>query len=117
MNKPFKDIMAELPDDQREYVEKRGEEIYQEYITLKELRKVRELTQEHLAKVLNIKQESVSKLEKRSDIMLSTLRRYITAMGGELKLVVSLPGKQPYTLKGFEDFSAAEMNPAEDTVT
>jgi transcriptional regulator with XRE-family HTH domain len=78
------------------------------------LRKVRELTQEHLAKELNIKQESISKLEKRSDMMLSTLRKYITALGGELTLVVSLPGKPPYALKSFEAFSAAEIDDKED---
>lgn len=109
VTKSFRDIMSELPEDKKQLVEKRGEEIYHNYLTLQELRKARELTQEHLAKELKVRQENISRLEKRSDLMLSTLTNYISAIGGELKLIVEIPGHKPIQLKGFEDFSRLEL--------
>ena len=53
--------------------------------------------------MLHVKQESISKLEKRSDLMLSTLRSYIIAMGGNLKLVVEFPNRSPIVIKGFSE--------------
>ena len=104
MNKSFDDILSELPEEDLISVEKRGKELYNNYLTLQELRKARVLTQERLAGILNVRQENISRLEKRSDLMLSTLKSYVSAMGGELKLVVEFPGKPPIVLKGFEDF-------------
>lgn len=104
MNKSFDDILSELPKEDLNYVEKRSEELYNNYLTLQELRKAKELTQERLAEILNVRQENISRLEKRSDLMLSTLKSYISAMGGDLKLVVDFPGKASIVLKGFEDF-------------
>jgi hypothetical protein len=54
-----------------------------------------------MAEVLGIGQESVSRLEKRSDLLLSTLRGYVKAMGGELRLVAEFPNRPPILLKGF----------------
>lgn len=58
---------------------------------LSEIRKEAGLTQEHLAKSLKIKQPSLSKLETQEDMQISTLRRIISALGGELELVAHLP--------------------------
>jgi hypothetical protein len=58
---------------------------------LNEIRTARELTQEHLARVLRIKQASVSKLERRADMYVSTLRDFIRAMGGELEITARFP--------------------------
>lgn len=58
---------------------------------LGELRRIRQLTQETLADVLDMTQPEVSKLEHRTDVYVSTLRRYIEAMGGELQIIASFP--------------------------
>ena len=71
-----------LSPAQRRKVEARAEELMAEEMTLRELRKARKLTQVRIAKVLGITQDSVSRLEKRSDLLLSTLRKTVEAMGG-----------------------------------
>ncbi len=60
-------------------------------LPLAELRKARELTQETMAETLNRSQASVSELERRTDVYVGTLRRYIEAMGGELEIVARFP--------------------------
>ncbi len=69
-----------------------------EYRTLQELRKSRQLTQENIAQLLGINQENVSRLERRNDLLLSTLRDYIAAMGGDLEIVARFPDQQPVKL-------------------
>jgi transcriptional regulator with XRE-family HTH domain len=71
-----------------------------EGLTLRELRRARKITQVRLAKVLGITQDSVSRLERRSDVLLSTLRKAVKAMGGNLKLMVEFPDRAPVVLSG-----------------
>ena len=73
------------------------------YLTLQELRKAKELTQVQLAETLGIQQATVAKYERQSDLLLSTLRSYVAAMGGDLKLMVEFPGKAPVALEGLGD--------------
>jgi DNA-binding XRE family transcriptional regulator len=70
-----------------------------EEMTLRDLRRALERTQVHLARQLGIRQETVSRLEKRSDMLLSTLRSYVEAMGGQLDLMARFPGRPPVRLK------------------
>ena len=72
-------------------------------MALQEIRKARELTQKEVAKKLKISQDGVSRLEQRSDVMLSTLRKYVEAMGGSLNLVVQFPDCPPVEISGFSD--------------
>jgi transcriptional regulator with XRE-family HTH domain len=58
---------------------------------LNELRAARQLTQERLAKRLKVKQATVSKLERRADMYVSTLRDFVKAMGGELEIKARFP--------------------------
>lgn len=58
---------------------------------LQELRKARQMTQVELARAMSIEQAAVSKIERREDMYVSTLREYVKALGGELKLVASFP--------------------------
>ena len=94
-----------LSKKRKQKIKDKAQKLEQEYQTLQELRKARELTQVHMAKALNVRQESISKLENRSDMMLSTLRGYIEAMGGELNLVVSFHEQEPIKLNGLLDLS------------
>src|SRR5476649_2546993 len=58
---------------------------------LQELRHARQLSQEQLAGALHVKQASISKLERRTDMYISTLRNFIRAMGGELEIHAVFP--------------------------
>jgi DNA-binding XRE family transcriptional regulator len=93
---------------QRKKVESRAAELIAEEMSLRELRKARKLTQVRMAKTLGITQDSVSRLEKRSDLLLSTLRKTVRAMGGSLSLVAKFPDRPPVVLSGL-----AEDNPPE----
>lgn len=96
--------------EQRKQAKARSKNLIAEYKTLQELRKAREMTQVRLAEVLGVTQDNVSRLEKRSDVLLSTLRSYIEAMGGELDLVVTFPDHPPVhldTLSGHDERSTS----------
>jgi transcriptional regulator with XRE-family HTH domain len=69
-------------------------------MTLRELRRARKLTQVRMAKKLGISQDGVSRLEKRSDLLLSTLCKTVKAMGGSLSLVAQFPDRPPVVLSG-----------------
>jgi ribosome-binding protein aMBF1 (putative translation factor) len=58
---------------------------------LQELRNARGLSQKMLAEALNIQQPAIAKLEKRTDMYISTLRSHIEAMGGELDVIARFP--------------------------
>ncbi|MNG00797.1 Helix-turn-helix domain protein [compost metagenome] len=106
MAKSLDQVMKGLPAARRQKIEQRGAELIQEQMTLQELRKGLNLTQEAMADLLDIKQGNVSKVEKRTDMLISTLREYVEAMGGTLELVARLPGRAPVKLEGFRDLNA-----------
>jgi transcriptional regulator with XRE-family HTH domain len=85
-------------------------------MTLREIRKARKLTQVRIAKALRITQDSVSRLEKRSDLLLSILRKTVEAMGGMLSLMAEFPDRPPIVLSGIaEDGPAPKPGQREDT--
>ena len=94
------DKIRKLRPAQRRRVEVRAAQLIAEEMTLRELRHARKLTQVRMAKALGITQDSVSRLEKRSDLLLSTLRKTIKAMGGELSLVAEFRDRPPVVLSG-----------------
>lgn len=97
------DKIKKLSPAQRKKVETRAAQIIAEEMTLRELRKARKLTQVRMAKSLGITQDSVSRLEKRSDLLLSTLRKTVEAMGGSLSLVAEFPDRAPAVLAGIAE--------------
>lgn len=97
------DIIKRLSPAQREKVEARAAELIAEEMTLRELRHARKLTQVKMAKKLGVSQDSISRLEKRSDLLLSTLRKTVEAMGGSLSLVAEFPDRSPVVLSGIVD--------------
>ena len=94
------DKMKKLSAARRKKIEARAAELIAEEMSLRDLRKARKLTQEHIAEVLNVGQDGVSRLEKRSDLLISTLRSYVEAMGGSLSLIAEFPDRQPVILAG-----------------
>jgi transcriptional regulator with XRE-family HTH domain len=95
----LEDKLARLPGERRAKVDARAAELIAEEMTLRDLRRALDRTQVHLARELGVKQETVSRLEKRSDMLLSTLRGYVEAMGGELDLLARFPDRPPVRLK------------------
>ena len=90
-----KDVIAALPPERRAAIARRAEELKAEVRSLMDLRKAMALTQAELARKLDISQESVSRLEKRSDMLISTLTKHVEKLGGELVLVARFPGAAP----------------------
>jgi len=99
----LKDKMKELSPAQRKKVEARAAELIAEEMTLRELRHARKLTQVKMAKTLGVTQDSVSRLEKRTDLLLSTLRKTVEAMGGNLSLIAEFPDRAPVVLSGIAE--------------
>ena len=93
-------IRKQLSPARRKKVEARAAQLIAEEMTLQELRHARKLTQVRMAKALGIGQDGVSKLEKRADLMISTLRKTVEAMGGTLSLVAEFPDRAPVVLSG-----------------
>jgi len=100
------DIIKKMPAAHQKRVEERAAQLIAEEMTRQELRRARKLTQVRLAKTLGVTQDSISRLEKRSDLLLSTLRGYVEAMGGRLSLVAEFPDREAVILSGI-----AEVDP------
>jgi transcriptional regulator with XRE-family HTH domain len=96
----LKQRMKALRADRRKKIEARTARLVAEEMTLQELRQARKLTQARMAKALRISQDGVSRLERRTDLLLSTLRKSVEAMGGSLSLVAEFPDREPVVLSG-----------------
>lgn len=88
MAEPFCDLVDAPPTPRRERIEAQTQALIREYELLKALRQDRRVTQKQLAALMGIRQASVSKIENQDDMRLSTLRKYVEALGGELELRV-----------------------------
>jgi len=96
-------MLAKLSKEDRQAVEAEAARLKAEYLTMQDMRKAKELTQAKLAETLGVKQATIAQMEKRSDLLISTLRSYVEAMGGNLKLVVEFPGRNEVVLEGLSD--------------
>jgi transcriptional regulator with XRE-family HTH domain len=103
MGRTLKDKLATLNPARRASIEAEVDRLHAEYLTLQQLRKAKDMTQVQLAETLGIQQATVAKYERQSDLLLSTLSSYVRAMGGNLKLMVEFPGKEPVALEGLGD--------------
>lgn len=103
----LEEMLARETEEFRDSVKQRTAEVIAEELNLRELRRLRRLTQTRLSKKLKIGQEGVSRIEKRSDLYLSTLRNYVEGVGGKLTLVVEFPDRPPVTLASLGDQAAA----------
>jgi transcriptional regulator with XRE-family HTH domain len=81
-------IINELPEERRAKVMARTQTLVEEEKALRQLRQAHDLTQQAMANALGLDQGAISKIENRGDMLISTLRSYVEAMGGSLKLVV-----------------------------
>lgn len=111
MTTTLKEMMDRLPAGRRKKIEARARELIAEAMTLRDLRKARRETQRSMAKKLNVGQDSVSRLEQRSDLLLSTLKGYVSAMGGELELVARFPDRPAVVLSGLTALAPKKPEP------
>lgn len=90
---PFSVLRNQMTPEAREDMRAKSEALETEMV-LAEVRRAMKLSQEELAAILQINQASVAKMEKRTDMYIGTLRRFIQAMGGELEIVARFPDRQ-----------------------
>ena len=89
--KNINEIIDALPAKARAKIAARAKQLIAEELALRHVRKARKLTQKRMAELLGVGQDSISRIENRSDLLLSTLRSYVEAMGGSLKLIAEFP--------------------------
>jgi len=95
MTKTLSDVMKGLPKERRARIESETAREAAEIMSLRDVRKAFQKSQESVAKALDMEQESVSRIERRADLLLSTMRKYVAAMGGDLKLIAEFPDRPP----------------------
>ncbi len=105
MGRTHSEIMATLPEARRHRIEARTAALVGDVEGLKALRQLAARSQEQMAVSLGVKQPSVHKIERQTDLYLSTLRRFVEAAGGTLELRVELPGKGVMHLTGIGDLN------------
>ncbi|MBK9584388.1 MAG: XRE family transcriptional regulator [Alphaproteobacteria bacterium] len=93
----------QFSSSEKKKIKTRAAKRIKEYRNLQELRKAAGLTQAVMSAELKMPQSNISRLEKNSDMLLSTLRDYVEALGGKLSLTVELPDMPPVALTGFGD--------------
>jgi len=101
----LKQVFQEFSPEDQAAILARAEELKSEELNLRELRRQQKLTQARLSKKLKIGQEGISRIEKRTDLYLSTLRSYVEGVGGKLSLVVEFPDRQPVVLAGLGEIA------------
>jgi len=103
------DKMRKVSPERRKKIEARAKELIDEEMSLGELRQALRYTQANIAKTLHIGQDGVSRLEKRTDLLLSTLRGFVEAMGGKLSIVAEFPNRPRVIVSGLTDIDAARL--------
>jgi transcriptional regulator with XRE-family HTH domain len=103
MGRTVNERLNELPQPRREKIERRAAELIVEEYSLRDLRRALGRTQTKIASTLKVGQDTVARYEQRSDMLLSTLRRYVEAAGGALSLVADFPNRPSVRLKGIGD--------------
>lgn len=101
MTKRFSELRAKMSPAARAKSERQFKQLVEE-MPLRRLRAARELTQERLAEVLQVRQSEVSKIERRTDMYLSTLASYVKAMGGTLEIRAAFPNGEVVKINQFE---------------
>ena len=107
MARNVNELIDASPSARRRKIEKRAAQLIEEEMTLQELRRARKMTQTKMARSLGIAQKQISEVEKRTDMHISTLRRTVEAMGGELVLTARFRDGAPVRLAGLTEVSGA----------
>ena len=103
MGRSLNNVVATLPEARRARIDARAQELIDQVESLSELRRAAGKAQVEIASALNVKQPSISRIEKQADMYLSTLRSYVEAIGGQLDLIVRLPSRAPLRIESLGD--------------
>jgi DNA-directed RNA polymerase specialized sigma subunit len=103
MGSTLRQKIAQLSPERQAKIKAMADAWIEEEMTLRDLRQALNLTQAEVAQQLGIGQEGVSRMEKRGDMLLSTLNQAVRAMGGELELVVKFPDRPSIKLLDLQD--------------
>jgi hypothetical protein len=108
--KTLEQKLKEVSAKRQTKIKARTRELVAREMSLRELRHAVNKTQKTVARSLKMGQDGVSRLEKRSDLLLSTLRNYVEAVGGSLTLVAQFPDQDPIAIAGLGEIVAADEN-------
>jgi transcriptional regulator with XRE-family HTH domain len=114
--KTLEQKLNEISPERPKKIKVRTRELVAREMSLRELRHAVNKTQKTVARTLNMGQEGISRLEKRSDLLLSTLRNYVEAVGGSLTLVAQFPDQEPIAIEGLGEVVTAEKEKAKRRV-
>ena len=106
---PFSELTKDFTPERRQRVDAMKSELLAE-MPLHELRRAKALTQRDLAETLKVNQPAISKLEQRADVYVSSLRSYVEALGGRLKIVAEFPEGEVY-ITNFSEVGEVEETP------
>jgi predicted XRE-type DNA-binding protein len=95
--------LNQLPRDRQELISARASQIRLEEITLRHLREKLGLSQSELAERLEVQQPAVSKLERRQNLELNTIKAVVNALGGTIEIIVRIPNKEPIVLSDYQE--------------
>lgn len=105
MGMPYDKFMERFTAAERAEIEARAATLIAEEMSLRELRKALGKTQVQLARKLKKPQATVSRIERQSDMLISTLDKVVHALGGRVRLMAELPGRKPLFLTGFAELA------------
>jgi hypothetical protein len=108
--KTLEQKLKEISATRQAKVKARTRALVAREMSLRELRQAVNKTQKTVARTLNMGQDGVSRLEKRSDLLFSTLRNYVEAVGGSLTLVAQFPDQEPIAIGGLGEIVPAKQN-------
>ena len=108
LGRTLDEVIAAMPPESQARIAEQTTQLQAEVEGLKALRKLAQRSQEQIAQSLGVKQPAIVKIERQTDLYLSTLRRFVEAAGGTLELRIDLPGTGAFTLTGVGEIEAAK---------
>ncbi len=95
MARNFEDIMASLPQERQRAIHQGTQRLIAEEMNIRELRRRREISQQIMGQRMGVNQTAVSRMERRNDMQVTTLRSFVEAMGGRLTMLAQFPDQPP----------------------
>lgn len=117
MGRTLDEVISSLPAARRREIAARTQELIAEELTLRALAQAMVKTRRDLAKKLAVGQDAISRVEKRADMLLSTLSEHVRGLGGELKLIAEFPDRAPVRITGFTLIGAGREQKSKRTPT
>ncbi len=105
MGVPFEKFMDRFTVDERAEIDAHAQTLIADEMSLRELRKAMGKTQAQLARKLKKPQATVSRIERQSDMLISTLDHVVRALGGRVRILAEVPGRRPLYLTGLADLA------------